>query len=249
MQLVKLVFRAIASAFILWIIWIGLSAMAEDKRAIVHQAVSDYVRDYNVGKCYLDWVEYPLEALVLWVLRQESWMWDHWLASKHNNRGNLKLAVQYPLPKQWDKTHVYWDGGKYYSYDSAHDWIYDVAHWINTRGKTPCNVTTRTFTIYINWHANVNEKQKAKVKKYLDWVVAVAKNVAVETTPTKQPQIIENKPNDKQKPQIIRKKRHCRSIILTIDKGEYLELSFGWKIRRIIRELWYGDELRICKDI
>lgn len=69
------------------------------------------------------------------------------------------------------------------------------------------------------------------------------------TEPTKQPQIIENKSQNKQKPQIIRKKRVCRSIILTIDKGEYLELSFGWKIRRIIRELWYGDELRICKDI
>lgn len=44
-------------------------------------------------------------------------------------------------------------------------------------------------------------------------------------------------------------KKSCRSIIITVDKGEYLELSFGGKIRKIIRELWYGETLRICKDL
>lgn len=57
-------------------------------------------------------------------------------------------------------------------------------------------------------------------------------------------QIIENP-----KPNIIRKKRICRSIVINIDKWEYIQLSFGGKIRQIIKELRYWDELRICKDV
>ena len=57
-------------------------------------------------------------------------------------------------------------------------------------------------------------------------------------------QIIKNK-----QPSIIRKKRICRSIVINIDKWEYIQLSFGGKIRQIIKELRYGDELRICKDV
>lgn len=44
-------------------------------------------------------------------------------------------------------------------------------------------------------------------------------------------------------------KRICREITITIQKWEYLELSFMGRLRRTYRELWANDSLKICHDI
>lgn len=45
------------------------------------------------------------------------------------------------------------------------------------------------------------------------------------------------------------KKKHCRSIVIKVDKWEYLELSFAGKVRQTIKELWFNDIIRICRDL
>lgn len=221
MQLVKLVFRAIASAFILWIIWISLSAMASD--VALDYMIPNWITAKQAEKVLeLSKTTRDPDHYIKWFTAiQAHEQWTTFVDGKTKYlAGRLKKWMEYKdfntQLEDWTKAYnKYW-----YKNNTASDWIYKSKYCVSDThwGGEWCPNRSKNVPLIAKWYYE-------------------------------KPQIIENKPNDKQKPQIIRKKRVCRSIILTIDKGEYLELSFGWKIRRIIRELWYGDELRICKDI
>ena len=68
----------------------------------------------------------------------------------------------------------------------------------------------------------------------------------IEQTPTIAPTKIQNINAWDEKP---KPKRICREITITIEKWEYLELSFMGRLRRTFDEMWKGDSLKICKDI
>lgn len=82
-------------------------------------------------------------------------------------------------------------------------------------------------------------------KLYID-NPTIRKSLTVEKTTTIAPTQIQNIDAWDEKP---KPKRICREITITVQKWEYIELTFMGRLRREIRELWANDTLKICKDI
>lgn len=249
----------------LWIllsaIWLsisyGTSELSQDKLTTLEQAVSDYSKDYGVWDCYLNWEKTSLAGIVLWITSSESGYWTYWLGAKHNNRGNLKLAQQYPLPKQSDKkSYVHWDGGKYYIYDSAYDWIYDIAHWVNTKGKSACNVTTRTFTIFIKWTTNISATQKQAVERHVNNLTEVAqaydswKPIYVINNEDTQDQADTINWLKKGTPLKVKPSKECRQVATISKDDSYIQAdTMFWEFINWIRNLDKGTKIFVCRDL
>ena len=81
---------------------------------------------------------------------------------------------------------------------------------------------------------------------YSEYYRLFMKNPTTEQTPTIAPTQIQNINAWDEKP---KPKRICREITITIQKWEYLELSFMGRLRRTFNDMRVWDSVRICKDI
>lgn len=165
-------------AFILMIsFWLSLSNGESTDKAVnlVEKTVSQYKKDtwFN-WSCTIDWEKTSIEGIVLGKIAMDSSYWTKGLGWKHNNRGNLKKAMQRPLPKQTKWYTINKDGWNYYVYPTIEEGLYDITERAKRRGWDKCNISYASTYCYVkgckNW-----VKDDAFVWDYYRWMVSVAK--------------------------------------------------------------------------